>query len=199
VDRYKYEIIDPRKNRSLYFYAEFEGESFLRAWARSRDKLIALELRPPEAIEAPIGLHPAKGFDFKCEEALRSCATALVMKSVDPDILADWAVFVGNKIDRFHRLRASYTADGRAASDEDAGGASYAFAAYLLAWLALLRKHSAERLKWTNALLKCLDVVSCMNLTGLDRLSRYCVAKAAESERGIIQGEIDKLSIPVKV
>ena len=199
MNSYNYGEIDPRGDRSLYYYSEFEGRNFLRAWALNRDKLITMKIRKPDVIEPPTGLRPVMGLAFRCEDALRDCAAALVLKTYDPDILAGWAVLVGNKIDRLHRLRAKYTADGKEACDEDAGGASYAFAAYLLAWLALLRNQLAERLKWTNALLKCLDVISCTDVQSLDCLSRYCLAKAAQSERSIVQSEINRLSIAVKL
>ena len=196
---YRYVASDPRKSRSHYFYAPFEGLDLFRYWSKSRADLLD-EVDIGDASIPVSDFVPKIGSEtINCEADLRSCAAVLAGNSISDDLqlLKAWATFVQRKIDITHRLRAQYDPKGKILSSEDAGPNAYAFAAYLLAWQMSFHGSNIERLKWLNALLKCNDIltVAVTAVSHLDSFAASCAKRALLIESKQVLHEAARLGI----
>jgi hypothetical protein len=192
---YRYVIGDPRQNRAHYFYAPFEGLDFLRHWARARVDFMAtlnIEDVVPPALDFPPDLGSQA---IACEPNLRACASALAKKAAPDSQLEEWAGFAQRKIEIAHRLRAQYDTNGKMACQEDADSAAYAFAAYLLAWRTVRHGDAVQRLKWLNALLKCIDILTVAAKPGLDSFAAFCAKQALLVEHNQVLREAERLGV----
>lgn len=195
MSAYRYVARDPRQSRAHYFFSPFEGIEFLRSWSRSRADFMAT-LDNVNVLIPALDLPPYLGFQgVACEPDLRACAAALANKAAPDSLLAGWSNFALRKIEIAHRLRAQYDTNGKMVGQEDADPAAYAFAAYLFAWRMVRHGNAVERLKWLNALLKCIDILTVAAKPGLDSFAAFCAKQALIAEHDQVFREATRLGV----
>jgi hypothetical protein len=204
MNTYRYSRDDPRLNQRHYSYAPFEGIEFLRAWSHNRARIKAqlnkrlVDCLPgTDPVKQQFALLPRLGIgSIDTELVLRACANALFEFSSNDLLIEEWAGFFLRKIEIAHRLRNAYGPDGKMSDKREAESAAYAFAAYVLASMAVRRRLHPERLKWLNALLKTLDILSFrIDDICFDAFAATCAVRALEIELDQVSFEASRLGV----
>ncbi len=192
---YRYSKTDPRKDRSHYFYSSFEGIDFLREWAKVRIEIIE-DLKIRDIYIPHLELPPDLGTaQIITAFQLRACAAAIANKQMGIKSFEAWGKFVQRKIDFSNCLYRAYSPEGKKISNESSCPETYAFAAYILSVNLKAKANFPERLKWLNAILKCLDILCYEKDANLDKFAVYCANRALQVEQEYVGNEVARLGI----
>ena len=162
------------EERNTYFYSEFGGEAFLRAWAETRDwSTAATPVPPPAALSRKL---PEPDTPVDTAALLDGLYAAVANSQATAPACRHWLDLLVKKFEVTKRVHARYDGQFRTTSP----GQHSDFGLYLRAAEVFDAAYAATgRLPFLNALLKILDTLNAYRaelddaLTG--RLAWLCV------------------------
>ena len=188
---YEYSTKDPRLDKKIYTFSQFEGKDFFLNWRKSRLSFFSKLSETNFKIKNNYSYKKEKNV-IHTKDFLKFTAFRCIQKL---SICDEKTKMIERKIDITHNLKKKYLLDGTILDKSDAGYDSYSLAAYIFAYK--LDSSMGNNLKLLNVLSKSLDIVIFQRSNNLTPLINYCLRFALLTESREINKHlvVNKISI----
>ena len=189
--KYQYSNNDPRKNRGIYRFSKFEGNSFLKKWYEFRNSFLTKIPNRKFKIKK-------KNYETVDDNTIftENFLYSTVIKCFDDlDFCEEKVKMFERKIDITHSLKKKYSIDGKIIDKRDAGLDAYAYFAYIISYK--LSKSMDCNLFLTNVLSKTLDIIMAIKRNKTSSIINFCLRTAISSELKEIQSQLYKHNLKI--